>query len=240
MRLSADALDKYVAKRAQAAKMTTVHRELSDLQACLNWAVKRRLLPHNPVAGYEKPKRDDAIIRPPTTEEIKAILSHAPDHLKRALTISYYVGLRPGRSELFGLTWESVDLNTGHIHVESAKKGGIRHRSVPLHPAFLKSLKRWHKDDGGRGHLIHFNGKPIKSLKTTWTNTKAKAGITRRMRLYEWRHAFATAMLAAGGDLKSTSELLGHTRPDTTVRVYQHTDAVMHRNNINRLPNVLD
>ena len=239
MRLTAEALDKYVAKRAQAAKMTTIHRELSDLQACLNWSVKRRLIPSNPVSGYAKPRRDDEVIRPPSEAEVKALLAHAPDHMKRALTIASYVGLRPGKAELFRLTWNDVDLAAGIIHVTSAQKGGLRHRSVPIHTALLKALVKWHADDGGKGYLIHYNDKSISSLKHSWANTKRRAGITRRLRPYDCRHFFATMMLAAGGDLKSTSEMLGHSRPDTTVRVYQHTDALMHRANIDRLPDML-
>ena len=43
---------------------TTVHRELSDIIAILNWSVARGHISNNPAAGYKKPKRDDVIIRP--------------------------------------------------------------------------------------------------------------------------------------------------------------------------------
>ncbi|WP_419659683.1 tyrosine-type recombinase/integrase [Desulfosarcina variabilis] len=240
MKLTPDILDRYVANRSKNVKMTTVHRELSDIQACLNWSVKRRLISHNPVHGYEKPSRDDAVIRPPSPEEIKAILAHAPEHLKRALTISYFTGLRPGNAELFRLTWGDVDMVSGYINIVSAKKGGIRERSIPLHPSFKKTLEKWHKSDNGRGHLVHYGKKrkPISTIKTTWASTKKKAGITRRLRPYDFRHAFATAILSSGGDLKATSEMLGHTRPDTTLKVYQHTNSAMHKANIDRLPDI--
>ena len=238
MKLTAEILDRYVTNRSNDVKKTTIHRELSDIQACLNWSVKRKLISNNPVHGYEKPKRDDEIIRPPSPAEMKAIMAHAPDHLKRALMISYFTGLRPGQAELFRLTWGDVDLDSGFIHVLSAKKGGIRERSVPLHPSFKKSLEQWHKADDSQGYLIHYRGKPIKKIKTAWSNAKRKAGITRRLRPYDIRHAFASAMLAAGGDLKSTSEMLGHTRTDTTTRIYQHTNETMHRQNIDRLPDL--
>ncbi|BBO76924.1 hypothetical protein DSCW_43410 [Desulfosarcina widdelii] len=251
MKLTPSILDEYIVTRSSDVKMTTIHRELSDLQAVLNWSVKRRLLIRNPVQGYEKPKRDDEVIRPPSQSEIRAILSKAPDHLKRALTICYFTGLRPGNSELFSLTWGDVDLDADFIHILSAKKGGIRHRSIPLHPSFKRSLEKWNDQDSPKSKdpekkkepdkgkpLVHYRGKSIKSIKTTWKTVKRKAGITRRLRPYDFRHAFATAMLSAGGDLKSTSEMLGHTRSDTTTRIYQHTNEVMHRQNIDRLPDI--
>ena len=182
MKLTPERLDKYISTRSKAVKMTTIHRELSDIQAVLNWATKRRLIPSNPVHGYEKPKRDDEIIRPPSEAEIKAILINAPDHLRRALTISYYTGLRPGNAELFKLTWNDIDIESGFIYIESAKKGGIRQRSIPLHPSFKALLERWQKADPGKKYLIRYNGKPIRSIKTTWRNTKLKAGIKRRLR----------------------------------------------------------
>lgn len=54
--------------------------------------------------------------------------------------------------------------------------------------------------------------------------------------LYDVRHAFATSALASGADMKAVSEILGHSRPDTTMRVYQHVDAIQHKAAIDRLP----
>lgn len=262
LRLTPAALDRYVAKRLKTPltvragsktaprlkaltddqgkprfpKLTTIHRELSDIQAILNWSAGRRLIPFNPVARYAKPSRDDEIIRPPSTNEVGALLRHAADHLKRALTISYFTGLRPGAAELYRLTWDDVDMDAGEVFVTSAKKGGLRSRRVPIHPGFLEKLKVWHAADRGRGPLVHYRGKPVTTIKTAFAAAKRRAGITRRIRPYDLRHAFATAILAGGGDLKSTSELLGHSRPDTTTRVYQHTSAALHRDTIGRLP----
>ena len=56
--------------------------------------------------------------------------------------------------------------------------------------------------------------------------------------MYDFRHAFATEILRSGGDLKSASEMLGHTRTDTTTRVYQHTNPEQYRQNIERLPSL--
>jgi integrase len=44
------------------AKKTTIHRELSDIRAVLNWAVRRNLIAFNPIEKYEMPKRDDDVI----------------------------------------------------------------------------------------------------------------------------------------------------------------------------------
>jgi hypothetical protein len=64
-------------------------------------------------------------------------------------------------------------------------------------------------------------------------------GITRRLPLYSFRHVFATTVLQNSADLKATSEILGHSRPDTTIRVYQHTHPDMHRAVVDLLPDLI-
>jgi integrase len=218
------------------AKKTTVHRELSDIKAVLNWAVRRSIIAFNPIEKYEMPKRDDDVILYPGESEINAILNHAPERLKRAICISYYTGLRPGEKELFSMQWNQVDFNANTIMVRSAKKGAkYKHRLVPIHQDFRPMLKQWH-DEGGSGFIINYRGKQVRSLKKVFQNTKQKAGITRRLRLYDFRHAFVSLLLKNSADLKATSELAGHSRTDTTTRIYQHTDFKMHQDAVSKLP----
>jgi integrase len=223
-------------------KRTTIHRELTDISAILNWAVERRYLTHNPIAKYKKPRRDDEVIQPPTLSEISALMAVAPPQLVRALGLSYYTGIRPGRSELLRRKWSDVDWTAKSIFVESARKGGLRTRQISLHPDLLKLLKTWWKADKRLPTvpetIIHYEGRAIGSLKTSWRTAKKTAKITRRLRPYDLRHAFATQALRQAADLKSVSELLGHSRTDTTIRVYQHGSAEMQRLAVEKLPSV--
>ncbi|MFC1880802.1 tyrosine-type recombinase/integrase, partial [Thermodesulfobacteriota bacterium] len=92
------------------------------------------------------------------------------------------------------------------------------------------TMRTWFDaDKNPAGHIINYRGRAVKSVRTSYATAKRKAGITRRLRLYDFRHAFATALLSGGADLKSTSELIGHSRTDTTTRIYQHTNFAMHR-----------
>ena len=183
------------------------------------------------------PKRDDDVILYPGESEINAILNHAPERLKRAICISYYTGLRPGEKELFSMQWNQVDFNANTIMVKSARKGSrYIHRIVPIHLQLTALLRQWFDQGENKGHVIQYRGKPVKSLKKVFKNTKEKAGITRRLRLYDFRHAFVSLLLKNSADLKATSEIAGHSRTDTTTRIYQHTDFKMHQDAISRLP----
>lgn len=233
-------ISRYTVTRARTVKRVTIHREVSDIRAILRWSVRARLIASNPMEGYDMPRLDNARIRPPTKAEIEAILQHAAPHLRRAIFISYNCGLRPGREELLSLTWDCVDLIGKTITVTSAQKGGLEERTIPLGASFAALLGKWFDDDEKAGvrFLVHYNGAKVDSLKTAWKNAKARARITRRLRLYDIRHAFATTLLERGADLKTVSNLLGHKSPIMTISVYQHVSGDLKRKVVSLLDDV--
>lgn len=216
---------------------STVRREITDIKAILTWSAKRKppLIPYNPVRDYESPEAADAVIPPPTQEETNAILKAASPHLVRAILLSYYLGLRPGSVELLTLTWENVNWDTVTILVESAHKGGPSRRSVPIHEDFLDALTKWYRVDKKEGYIVHYRGKPIKKIQTSWEGAVKRAGITRRIRPYDLRHNFITRALEQGADLKALSEVVG-SRPETLMRHYQHVTKELHRQTVARIP----
>lgn len=224
-------LDRYVAERSKTVKRNTIHRELTDIRSILRWAVKRKLLASSPMVDYEMPRKDDLRIRPPSKAEIEAILAHAAPHLRRAILISYNCGLRPGKEELFSLTWEAVDLIGQTITVRSAAKNGLEERVVPLSASFVMVLAQWLQEDEKSGvrYLVHFRGGRVRNVQAAWANAKKRARITRRLRLYDLRHCFASVLLSRGADLRSVSELLGHRSIAMTISVYQHVSGDLKR-----------
>lgn len=225
-------LDNYIKKRRRdpvynrkgrviryGVKDSTITRELTDLQAILNWSAKRRppLIRFNPVRDYKLPKQDNAIIAPPTAEETAAIISHASPHLVRAIKLSYYIGLRPGAVELLTLTWPDVNWTAGTILVRSAHKGGPIKRHVAIHEDFLKELRQWHIADKKSSPIIHYHGRPIKKFGKAWQGTLKRAGITRRIRPYDLRHNFITQALEKGADIKALSDIVC-SKPETIMR----------------------
>jgi integrase len=241
-------MDRYTAARKrQGLKNTTIHRELTDIMAVLNWAVSRRYIGVNPLAGYKKPKRDDAVIQPLTQSEAQALYNEAAPHLRRFIALSYFAGIRPGAAELLPIPWTAVDFDRKTLFVESAKKNGLATRSIPLRDDLLEMLSQWQREDRKKAlkkgwpmpdTIVNYRGGPVKTIKTAFQHAKKAANITRRLRPYDLRHAFATMILAGRGDLKATSELLGHTRTDTTTKIYQHVNPDMHRQVVEIMPSI--
>lgn len=65
-------------------------------------------------------------------------------------------------------------------------------------------------------------------------STRQKAEFTRRLPPYAFRHAFATLILGEGEDLKSSSDIPGHSRPDTTMKVCLRKVLNVHRKTIKK------
>ena len=240
MRIADRDVDRYIMQRRKTGvTYSTIRRELVDVKAILNFAVKRRppLIAFNPIRDYRLPREDLAVIMPPTAQEFAAIMDAAPEHLRRTILLVYYLGLRPGPVECFRLRWEMVDWSTGTILITGAKKGGPAKRSVPIHPEFLPDLRAWCDTDTGRGipWIIHWCGHPPARICTAWRLALAEAKITRRLRPYDLRHLFVTQALERGGDLNALSNVVGSS-PATLMRHYQHVSTALHRRTIELIP----
>jgi integrase len=221
-------------RRAAGVADATICRELTDLKAILNWSTRRDppLIPFNPIANYQKPRVRKALIRPPSWEEAVRILDKALPHVQRALQLSWFLGIRP-QGELLALRWDAVSWETGRILVVSAHKGGPEARDVPIHPELLPRLQAWHAEDAKRRvkYIVHYYGRPVKSIGRAWRAAVDAAGIGRRVRPYDFRHHFVTRALEEGADLKSLSEVVGSS-PATLLKFYQHVTSLQHEKTV--------
>lgn len=88
----------------------------------------------------------------PTREEIKAILGHVPERYKAAIVMAAFTGMRA--SEIRGLQWTAVNLNSNNVHVFQRAdrfnqfgppKSDAGERTIPLPPPAVDALKAWRK-----------------------------------------------------------------------------------------------
>lgn len=86
--------------------------------------------------------------------------------------------------------------------------------------------------------LIHYRGRPVRSISRAWRNTLRRAGIERRIRPYDLRHAFASRALDNAADLKCVAEVMGHANEKMIVRFYRHTSARQRRKAVNAAPSL--
>jgi site-specific recombinase XerD len=74
-----------------------------------------------------------------------------------------------------------------------------------------------------------------RTAEKVFENAIIRAGITKQVSIHILRHSFATHALENGTDLRYLQEMLGHSRPETTM-IYTHVT----RKDIKRIQSPLD
>jgi integrase len=224
---------------ASGVKPVTVRGQLSVLRTVLRWCVGKYIdvmpdFPKLPPPHYKK-------FIPPTPEEISRICAVAAPHVVRCVILGSQLGVRVGSSELLKMRWSDIDLQRSIAVIHAAKKRPDQPwREVPIRESLLTMVKQWHKEDGlnGEGYIIHYKGRQIATFKKAWARALERAGITRHIRPYDLRHAFATEAIAAGIDVGTTAQLMGHSSPSMLYAHYQHVSNKQKRGAVESLPDI--
>ena len=220
----------------------TVNRRVSILRAALNWGTKNGLLPENPLFDLRLPRARARRIAPPTAKEARALLKTAAPHVQRVIILGLCAGPRIGPSELFRLEWKDVDLANAMLRMPSAQKNHLEDgRDIPIRADLIPILQAWWRHDSGQGirYVISWGGRPVRSICRAWHTALARAGIARRIRPYDLRHAFATYTLAGSADIGSVANLMGHVDASMILNTYQHVQDTQKRAAVEAAPDIL-
>ena len=169
----------------------------------------------------ERPKRSYRLPTVLSAEEVMSVLKCIPNLKHKAIIACIYSsGLRI--SELLNMQIKDIDVDRMQIMIRRAK--GNKDRVVGLSKMFLIILKRYAEAYKPVDYL--FNGEDggkysAESVRKILRRACIKAGITKKVTPHVLRHSFATHTLESGVDLRYVQELLGHSRPETTM-IYTH------------------
>jgi integrase/recombinase XerC len=136
--------------------------------------------------------------------------------------------------EAVGLDWEQVDLEKGWVEVRG--KGG-KTRQAPLGAPAIEALRQYldlwqslgsepSSETAQTGPVFrNYRGARLtsRSVARLLARHLVRMAATKTLSPHGLRHSFATHLLAAGADLRTIQELLGHARLSTTQR-YTHVD----------------
>ena len=126
----------FVYRKANGAPMAINGQRIAlfTIEMFFRWLVKQGVVPSNPAADLELPKRTDDLREPLTLEEMEAVLAlpdlATPDGLRdrACLELFYATGIR--RMELANLHQSDLDRSRGTLHVRLGK--GRKDRFVPV------------------------------------------------------------------------------------------------------------
>lgn len=237
-----DILNFSQAQQERGIAPTTIYRRVSILRAALNWAAQNGLLRENPLRDLRLTRAKSRRIAPPTPQEARALLEAAASHVQRVIILGLCAGPRIGPSELFRLEWKDVDFSTAMLRMPSAQKTECPDgRDIPIRSGLVQIMQEWHQHDEPLGitHVISWAGRPLRSICRAWHTALFKAGINRRIRPYDLRHAFATYALAGSADIGSVASLMGHTDASMILKTYQHVQDTQRRAAVEAAPDIL-
>ena len=239
---------------------SSVQRIHALLHKALTQAVNDGLIPRNATDPVKPPRPSRNEMKTLTPEQAHVFLEAAKNDRLRALYIvAIHTGLRQG--ELFGISWDDVDLEAGTLSVHrtlSGAKGGPKFttpknnktRRVRLTPQAAEALRDHRKRQleermrlAGlwQDHGLVFCstvGTPLSRHNVYNRSFKPlleRAGLPYSLRFHDLRHTFATLMASSGGHAKVVQEMLGHASINITLDLYSHVLPDMQEDAVDRL-----
>jgi integrase len=178
-------------------------------------------------------------------EEVARLLACCTELYRPLVATALFTGMRI--SELLGLIWEDVDLDTGTVHVRAqlsrARRGAAATRvppktwaavrDIPLVPqlAEILRMKRAGASEATVGWVFASQaGTPLglrnaqrRGLARAATRAGLEDGDWPPLRFHDLRHTFASHLIVdLGLDVAQVSRILGHAQIITTLSVYTH------------------
>ena len=223
----------WLASRMGTYENSSNARALSSVKSYFRYLEKQGLCKNAAIFHLKSPKLKKSLpkaVGEEKTAEAIATIGTLRDDWQGTrdlalLLLIYGSGLRI--SEALSLTYGAVK-NADAITILGK---GNKQRMVPLLPvvsetieAYIKACPHTFANDsilfiGARGQALN----PAIFQKTI-RNVRAALNLPDTTTPHAFRHSFATHLLAAGSDLRSIQELLGHASLSTTQR-YTHVDA---------------
>lgn len=199
---------------------STVNHYRSLLSLTYRLAIRNGKASSNPARSTRHRREDNSRVRYLTTEEdvkLREVIEEEWAEHMPELDLAVHTGMRLG--EMYGLTWDNVNL-TGHILTIPRSKNGER-RHVRLNSVAVAALVAFAGRGSRTGPVIrNAQGEPLCGPRFWFEKAIKKAGIE-GFHWHDLRHTFASRLTMAGVGLRAVQDALGHKSVAMTVR-YSH------------------
>lgn len=174
-------------------------------------------------------------------------LKNKPDVFSFGILLALFTGMRIG--EICALKWENISADTIQIcaTMERLKtssgtteivilppKTATSNRVIPIPKTLVYEIEKRRKEDGFV--LVQENGKPVEPrlLQSKFAKISAQCGLS-NVHFHTLRHTFATRCIEVGVDIKTLSEILGHSDVKTTLNKYVHSSLELKKISMDKL-----
>lgn len=223
------------------------------LQSALNYAFQMKMGLPQPIK-LQKPRLERKQIKVLKLHEqilLENDLKQNMDYGNLAIYLGLHTGLRIG--ELCALRWENIDLTENQIYVcatvihDSAgaciigtPKSDSSNRIVPITQSLARLLKD-RKNGNKTGFVFRAPQKGDflnpRTLQYRFKSILKKCGLP-DIPFHALRHTFATRWIECGMDMKSLSEVLGHSNVSITLNTYVHSSDDLKRSSIEAIEKI--
>lgn len=257
---------KFGALKLSAVKAPAIHHFIDDLVGTMSmsslkkvkgalvsiykFAAARGHAANNPARDVELPSAVRGTKRPemPSKEELRAILRHTASRWQPFIRLATVTGMRA--SEMRGLQWRDVGLNSGMIYVRrrvdkynefGPPKSEAGTRDIPISPAAVAMLTAWRNECPkgdldlvfptstgaveGHANLLHRVFWPAQlaagvTVETDKLDDDGKPLRDAKYSLHALRHAAAALFIEQGFPPKKVQALMGHASLQMTYDTY--------------------
>ncbi len=237
----------------------TVRDILTILNSILKYARKEigAIMPDVEIIYPKSTKKEMRVLSRFEQERLVDELTRDMDEYKFGILLALITGLRIG--ELCALRWENVSFDGGFIRVKSTMqrlkntenttinnystkviisdpKSEGSARMIPLTDNARLLCERFYQG-GARAFVLTGDANRFcepRKLQYHFYRITRKVGLS-DVNFHALRHTFATRCVEVGFEIKSLSEILGHSSPKITLDRYVHSSMELKRDNMNRL-----
>ena len=229
----------------------SVNTVLIVLHGILKYGHRQYKLPMPEIIYLATEKKEMRVLSKDEQKKLSAVLLEDMDAYKLGVLTALYTGLRIG--ELCALRWEDIEGNCIAVRKTmqrlkkpsgegtelfiGAPKTNTSLRTIPL-PSFLGELIATYKNSRSVGeYFVAEPGLPVtepRVMQYKFRKYLRQAGIE-KANFHALRHTFATSCIALGFDIKTLSDVMGHSSVKTTMDRYVHPSLSMKQANMDLL-----
>ncbi len=223
------------------------------ITSALQYAINEGMCPALKTAAFKPTieKSNLRILSPQEQELFEMFLSSDIDETKVGIYLSLNCGLRIG--EICALRWSDIDLENQVIHIRSTiarvkneltggtiliidtPKTKASLRDIPIHSKLIPILAEM-RARSTSPYVISNTATFIspRTYEYRYHRLLEQCGLE-SYNYHALRHTFATKCIIAGVDVKTLSEILGHSNVSITLNTYVHPSMEMKLNQIEKI-----
>ena len=225
--LTQQAVDTFVLKRSEEVRGNTLNKDIRNVHAFLNWAVKNRFVPSGlEIKKVKVPQKPVVSLSP---RQVRYLLNAAERNptMRLRLLLAVTTGLRCGDIEAICIGDIHFDRHTITTRNRKAQKA-MPERPIPGQVMTeLSDYVATLPDGQERLFIDRFTSKE-------WNRVRERVGMP-KLEFHDLRKTFASLLAQRGVSTAVTQRLLEHSSPQLTNDVYTNVDPVLHQA-ISQLP----